>query len=73
MKNLRRLALYIEKLDSRTRLWEGISHGDGSCVLLDLWFAKQWIERGDGGWAWGCAQNARSLARKLGIMRVARA
>lgn len=73
MRNMARLESYISRLEARTRIWEGIALQDGSCVLLDLSFARQWLECGNSAWAWGCAQNARNLARQLGIMRAARA
>ena len=73
MKDLRRIELYIKTLKERALEWEQLAGGNASCVFCDLWFAGEWLRIKDGAWAWGCVQNARNLARELGIMRTARA
>ncbi len=68
-----RVRLYIEHLRARAEAWIKETGEDASYILEDLTFAEQWLDMQETGWAWGCVKNARTLARKLGIMRAARA
>lgn len=71
--NEHRVRLYLNRLRSRAEAWTKTTGQDAPCVFEDLSFAEQWLEMQETIWAWGCVENARSLARTLGIMRIARA
>ena len=68
-----RVRLYLERLRSRAKAWMQNTGENAPCILEDLSFAEQWLDMRETVWAWGCVQNARNLARNLGIMRTARA
>lgn len=71
--NEHRVRLYLERLRARAEVWMAHTGTHAPCLLEDISFAEQWLEMQETVWAWGCLQNARNLARSLGIMRVARA
>lgn len=62
---------YIDVLRERVKDWANNNEArrsTSSCVLLDLWFASEWLDIGDYDWAWACVENARNYARELGIL-----
>ncbi|OGG73317.1 hypothetical protein A3A38_01340 [Candidatus Kaiserbacteria bacterium RIFCSPLOWO2_01_FULL_53_17] len=63
---------YIVALRKRVKKWadnEMQKLERGSCILLDLTFAEQWLDAEEIRWAWGCVENARKLAQELKIIR----
>lgn len=69
--NEHRVRLYLERLRARAEAWAKSSGEEATCLFEDLSFAEQWLDMQETVWAWGCLKNARTLARRLGIMRVA--
>lgn len=69
--NEHRVRLYLECLRSRAEEWVKTTGEHAPCLFEDLSFAEQWLDMKETVWAWSCVKNARTLARKLGIMRVA--
>lgn len=45
-----------------------ISPGVRECIKLDLWFAKEWLDIGNAGWAWACVRNAYNYAADVGFI-----